>query len=748
MIFICFSFARSIASNFPFIVATRPSHTPAQWRTMRITCGVNPSLETTMTQTVLWLIKFSRLGSFFAVARFAYSANLCSYPSLLDCPDGTSCSIWQLPSFDTDMCVTGISCRFSHRVQKEHIYHPSVYKTQLCESTLTPNGECIEYGRHCSKAHGEADLRQPVYNEDLSHPINMISQQPLQQPSNMDHRPDQQALLVQQQHTPQPYFQGYDDKSNDCTATFCSHFTDILLIVQSQQRVGAVRTPSNSSMHTSLPAPLSNNPQNYISPPNSNSRNTPTRGSAVMFPGGPPGSASNNCGLSNQNPSSNRSLPGRRMSQPKFFPITEGVPWEQREDEQPFAHPHSTPGLRKAASHHEEYSPQPLFSQSSNYHSQFVQAHSQQQHLMHQFAANAAMNPNNPPTASPSTALGPSPSAQPVASNYPSDRRPSARGAEGSNASLVLSAVGHRVNSGPSHVGASSSGFQPGNAMNSDVLLSPNNPLLVAAQEQRDRDREYNSHPSHHSTATIPVSQLRPHTPSGGIYHPPSPRSLHQQHLSARGSATSPSASALQQFNPTSSSPSPSPLPQSVSSNSFHSSLSSHHLPASIIQPPLSNSSSRASPHHFPPPMGRPASVPHGGGRHHAFTHSTHSTSSHHHQHTSSDLRKGSLRSQPQNNGATSATPQQQPGNDREQFELPDHRLYMYGFRVQTCKLFLEGKCPLDSYTCFDAHSRIPRRRKPQLHNGRFNYIPTRCRYVLEDQECPQGIHCRFAHGM
>ena len=48
------------------------------------------------------------------------------------------------------------------------------------------------------------------------------------------------------------------------------------------------------------------------------------------------------------------------------------------------------------------------------------------------------------------------------------------------------------------------------------------------------------------------------------------------------------------------------------------------------------------------------------------------------------------------------------------------------------------ANCPCDSYSCFDCHSRTPRRRKPQLQNGRFNYIPTRCRYLLEDKECPQ----------
>ena len=50
-------------------------------------------------------------------------------------------------------------------MQKEHIYHPSVYKTQFCESTLTANGDCTGFGKHCSKAHGEVDLRQPLYDD-------------------------------------------------------------------------------------------------------------------------------------------------------------------------------------------------------------------------------------------------------------------------------------------------------------------------------------------------------------------------------------------------------------------------------------------------------------------------------------------------------------------------------------------------------------------------------------------------------
>jgi len=76
--------------------------------------------------------------------KFNFTDKLCTHASLADCPKGMNCS-------------------FSHRVQKEHIYHPSVYKTQVCESPLCEDGVCAEFGVHCAKAHGMKDLRQPQY---------------------------------------------------------------------------------------------------------------------------------------------------------------------------------------------------------------------------------------------------------------------------------------------------------------------------------------------------------------------------------------------------------------------------------------------------------------------------------------------------------------------------------------------------------------------------------------------------------
>mmetsp|Transcript_8118 Transcript_8118/g.12253 ORF Transcript_8118/g.12253 Transcript_8118/m.12253 type:complete len:573 (+) Transcript_8118:64-1782(+) len=79
--------------------------------------------------------------------KFNFTDKLCAYASITDCPHGMDCPL-------------------SHRVQKEHIYHPSLYKTQLCESPLNEDGICVEFGVHCAKAHGVKDLRQPQYEPD------------------------------------------------------------------------------------------------------------------------------------------------------------------------------------------------------------------------------------------------------------------------------------------------------------------------------------------------------------------------------------------------------------------------------------------------------------------------------------------------------------------------------------------------------------------------------------------------------
>ena len=89
--------------------------------------------------------------------------------------------------------------------------------------------------------------------------------------------------------------------------------------------------------------------------------------------------------------------------------------------------------------------------------------------------------------------------------------------------------------------------------------------------------------------------------------------------------------------------------------------------------------------------------------------------------------------------------------------EQPPHLSYLLSFRTSVCPHFaspsLAMPCPHNASTCFLSHSRLPRRRRPTLLNGRFNYLPTRCRYLPSssssddaDTLCPQGVHCRFAH--
>ena len=89
--------------------------------------------------------------------------------------------------------------------------------------------------------------------------------------------------------------------------------------------------------------------------------------------------------------------------------------------------------------------------------------------------------------------------------------------------------------------------------------------------------------------------------------------------------------------------------------------------------------------------------------------------------------------------------------------EQPTHLSYLLSFRTSVCPNFASPSsampCPHNASTCFASHSRLPRRRRPTLLNGRFNYLPTRCRYLPSssssddaDTLCPQGVHCRFAH--
>ena len=61
-----------------------------------------------------------------------------------------------------EKCPKNIECRFSHNVF-EVIYHPSKFKTIMCEFCTNVDGICVKYGRLCSKAHGIEELREPLF---------------------------------------------------------------------------------------------------------------------------------------------------------------------------------------------------------------------------------------------------------------------------------------------------------------------------------------------------------------------------------------------------------------------------------------------------------------------------------------------------------------------------------------------------------------------------------------------------------
>lgn len=69
--------------------------------------------------------------------------------------------------------------------------------------------------------------------------------------------------------------------------------------------------------------------------------------------------------------------------------------------------------------------------------------------------------------------------------------------------------------------------------------------------------------------------------------------------------------------------------------------------------------------------------------------------------------------------------------------ETPENKQYMQEFRVTPCRMFLQGACPFDNSMCFYTHSRVPQRRRPVFLNGVFNYLPIKCRFVLEEKVCP-----------
>lgn len=58
------------------------------------------------------------------------------------------------------------SCPFLHRTagDTERRYHLRYYKTCMCVHDTDARGLCVKNGAHCAFAHGNPDLRPPVYD--------------------------------------------------------------------------------------------------------------------------------------------------------------------------------------------------------------------------------------------------------------------------------------------------------------------------------------------------------------------------------------------------------------------------------------------------------------------------------------------------------------------------------------------------------------------------------------------------------
>ncbi|XP_074099051.1 RING finger protein unk isoform X8 [Cotesia typhae] len=66
----------------------------------------------------------------------------------------------------TGICPDGDECPFLHRTagDTERRYHLRYYKTCMCVHDTDTRGFCVKNGPHCAFAHGNHDLRPPVYD--------------------------------------------------------------------------------------------------------------------------------------------------------------------------------------------------------------------------------------------------------------------------------------------------------------------------------------------------------------------------------------------------------------------------------------------------------------------------------------------------------------------------------------------------------------------------------------------------------
>ena len=64
------------------------------------------------------------------------------------------------------ICQDGDECPFLHRTagDTERRYHLRYFKTAPCVHETDARGFCVKNGVHCAFAHGNSELRNPVYD--------------------------------------------------------------------------------------------------------------------------------------------------------------------------------------------------------------------------------------------------------------------------------------------------------------------------------------------------------------------------------------------------------------------------------------------------------------------------------------------------------------------------------------------------------------------------------------------------------
>lgn len=87
--------------------------------------------------------------------------------------------------------------------------------------------------------------------------------------------------------------------------------------------------------------------------------------------------------------------------------------------------------------------------------------------------------------------------------------------------------------------------------------------------------------------------------------------------------------------------------------------------------------------------------------------------------------------------------------------KVEDADCLMFNYKVYPCQAWLQNRCSNPSSNCFFSHFCVAERRKPTLipktspdSHLHWNYGTTLCGFWNNTQSCPDGLMCKFAHGM